>query len=225
MVSPGHQWSKTMITISIEAGFMGAAMCAVSKEETRYYLKGVFIDGRGFIAATDGHMAFAARCNDAFKLNDVRPAHRDVLAGVIVPADAILQAGKVAGRTKGLCYVVERDDNGLWWLLYGNARIHFEPVDGSFPDWTRIVPQAPDALVAAHYQPQYIGKIGDMAKALHDGKKDYASAFKLHQNGLNPALVTFASDGGGILTNCCAVLMPMREKGDGTFDVDAFIKN
>lgn len=225
----------TAITISIDAGFIDAAMCAVSKEETRYYLKGVFIDARGFIAATNGHMAFAARCNDAFKLSDVRPAHcTDALAGIIVPADAILQAGKAAGRSKGAYVDIERDDNGLWWLTYGNARVHFVPVDGSFPDWMRIVPQAPDALVAAHYQPQYIGKLGDMAKALRDGKKDASAQFRLHQNGNNPALVTFPhlresiNDAKGPRTDCLAVLMPMRtdsaDFATASF-TDSFIKN
>jgi len=213
------------IQISVSAGFIDAAMCAVSKEETRYYLKGVFIDARGFIAATNGHMAFAARCSDAYKLASVMPTYTsDALPGVIVPSDAILQAGKAAGRSKGLCYVIERDAQGLWWILYGNARIHFAPVDGSFPDWTRIIPVAPDALIAAHFNPLYIGKLGDMAKALRDGKKDAASLFKLHQNGENPALVTFASeDGLGQRTDCCGVLMPMREKGESAFNRDAFI--
>lgn len=214
------------INISVPAAFIDAAMAAVSKEETRYYLKGVFIDGRGFIAATNGHMAFAARCNDAYKLASVMPTYpSDALPGVIVPSDAILQAGKAAGRAKGLCYVIERDANGLWWLLYGNARIHFEPVDGSFPDWTRIIPHAPETLTAAHYQPQYIGKLGDMAKALRDGKKDAAAMFKLHQAGEGPALVTFPSeDGTNIRTDCCAVLMPMRSKGDGRFDTEVFLR-
>lgn len=211
----------TSINIAIPAAFIDAALCAVSKEETRYYLKGVFLDGRGFIAATNGHIAFAARCNDAFKLRDVTPDRvTDALPGVIVPDTALRQAIKAAGRTKGLCYVVERDGNGLWWILYGNARIHFEPVDGSFPDWTRIIPTAPETLTAAHYQPQYVAAMGDMSKALRDGKKDAAAFFRIHQNGENPALVTFdracesVTDKPGPRTDCCAVLMPMRCRSD-----------
>ena len=207
------------INIAIQAGFIDAAMQCVSKEETRHYLKGVFLDARGFVVGTNGHMAFAGRCNDAFKLQDVRPAydtHGHNLAGVIIPSDAILQAGKAAGRSKGLCYVVERDAQGLWWILYGNARVHFAPVDGSFPDWTRIIPTAPDTLVAGHYQPQYIAALGKMAQALRDGKKDAACQFRLHQNGEQPALVTFPravdkiQDERGPRTDCLAVLMPMR---------------
>lgn len=214
---------NAIINIAVPAAFIDAALCAISKEETRYYLKGVFIDARGFIAATNGHIAFAARCNDAFKLQGTQPerlAGTDALAGVIVPSDALAQAHKAAGRAKGLCYVFERDAQGLWWILYGNARIHFAPVDGTFPDWTRIIPAAPDTLTAAHYQPQYIAAIGNMSKALRDGKKDATTFFRIHQSGENPALVTFdrptesISDKPGPRTDCLAVLMPMRTRGD-----------
>lgn len=229
--------TTTVINIAVPAAFIDAALCAVSKEETRYYLKGVFIDARGFIAATNGHMAFAARCNDAFKLQGVQPerlAGTDALAGVIVPDTALVQANKAAGRAKGLCYVFERDAQGLWWILYGNARVHFAPVDGTFPDWTRIVPTAPDTLTPAHYQPQYISKLGDMAKALRDGKKDAASQFRIHQAGENPALVTFPrqvdsiKDTPGPRTDCLAVLMPMRTHANDWQAVtltDTFLKH
>ena len=208
----------TALTVTVPAAFIDAAMCAVSKEETRYYLKGVFLDARGFIAATNGHMAFAARCNDAFRLADCRPAYDSAgncLPGVIVPRDTILQATKAAGRVKGLCMVFERDAQGQWWILYGNARVAFEPVDGSFPDWTRVIPTAPETLTAAHYQPQYVQAIGDMAKALRDGKKDAASTFRLHQHGDSPALVTFTdAETQAPRADCCAVLMPMRTSPD-----------
>jgi hypothetical protein len=224
-------------TINVAAEFIDAALCAVSKEETRHYLKGVFIDARGFIAATNGHIAFAARCNDAFKLSDCRPAYDSAgncLPGVIVPSEALAQAIKAAGRAKGLFMVFERDAQGQWWITYGNARVAFTPVDGSFPDWTRIIPTAPETLTAAHYQPQYIAAIGNMSKALRDGKKDATTFFKLHQAGANPALVTFdrkvetITDNPGPRTDCCAVLMPMRAgKGDyasATF-TDTFLKH
>ena len=207
------------IQISIDAGAIDAAMQCVSKEETRYYLKGVFLDARGFIAATNGHMAFAARCDAiADKLVDVRPSYSaDALAGVIIPGDAIAQVGKAAGKSKGLCYVVERDAQGMWWILYGNARVHFAPVEGSFPEWRRIVPTAPDTLTAAHYNPAYMVALGNMAKALRDGKKDAATAFRLHQDGDKPALVTFLNGDGDTRVDCIAVLMPMRTKaGDYT---------
>ena len=209
------------ISITVASEYVDAAMAAVSKEETRYYLKGVYIDARGYIAATNGHIAFAARCTEAcaFAETFVTVGGSNALAGVLVPDSAIAQAAK----GKGPYYTLERDANGLYWLQRGAVRVHFEPVDGSFPDWTRIIPEMPEALVAAHYQPQYVAAMGKMAQALGGGKRDAANAFRIHQNGENPGLVTFASDGGGIHTQCCAVIMPMRYRGEGTFDRDAFL--
>jgi hypothetical protein len=204
----------TANAITVNAAHMEAALQAVSKEETRYYLKGVFLDGRGYIAATNGHIMFAARCADAIKLATDRPAfdtHEHSLPGVIVPSDAIAQAIKAAGRTNAETMLIERDPNGLWWIFYGNGRIAFTPIDGSFPDWQRPVPTPPETLTAAHYQPQYIAALGNMAKALRNGKKDEAQFFTLHQNGENPALVTFPfADVHEPRTDCIAVIMPYR---------------
>lgn len=205
-----------LIQISIDAGAIDAAMLATSKEETRHYLKGVFLDARGFVVGTNGHMAFAARCDAIVgKLDAVRPAYDtagNCLPGIIVPSDAIAQANKAAGRSKGLCYVFERDAQGLWWLLYGNARIHFAPVDGAFPSWNRIIPTPPETLTAGHYNPLYLTALGNMARALCDGKKDSTTAFRLHQAGDNPALVTFRNPDGETRVDCVAVLMPMRTR-------------
>lgn len=201
------------IAIAIPAAFIDAAMCAVSKEETRYYLKGVFIDARGFIAATNEHMAFAARCNEAFKLAGVQPERLpDALHGVIVPDTAL----RAVAKGKDSQVTIERDANGLWWASRGALRTHFEPVDGNFPDWQRIIPAVPETLTAAHYQPQYVSALGDMAKALRNGKKGEAAFFRILQAGEGPALVTFdaVDDKPGPRTDCCAVLMPMRCKAD-----------
>jgi predicted lipoprotein with Yx(FWY)xxD motif len=209
------------ISITVASEYIDAAMAAVSKEETRYYLKGVFIDARGYIAATNGHIAFAARCTEAcaFAETFAPGCGTQGLAGVLVPDTAVTQAAK----GKGPYYTIERDAGGLYWLQRGAVRVHFEPVDGNFPDWSRIIPEAPEALVAAHYDPKYVAAMGKMAQALGDGRKGNAAAFRIHQNGENPGLVTFASDGGGIHTQCCAVIMPMRYKGEGTFDRAAFL--
>lgn len=206
--------------INIPADFIDAALQAVSKEETRYYLNGVFLDARGFIASTNGHIAFAAKCPDARKLEGVTPASiPGALAGVIVPDTALAQAVKGAGRGKPDAFTIERNVQGLWWIIYGNARVHFAPIDGSFPEWHRIVPTAPETLTAAHFDPKYIAALGNMAKALRGGKKGEATAFRLHQDGLNPALVTFPRE------DCLAVLMPMRGYGAeaGAAFRDAFL--
>lgn len=219
----------TAISITIASEYIDAAMAAVSKEETRHYLKGVFIDARGYIAATNGHIAFAARCIEAcaFAETFAPGCGTQGLAGVLVPDAAIAQAAK----GKGPYYTIERDAGGLYWLQRGAVRVHFVPVDGNFPDWQRIVPDAPDAETAAHYQPQYVGAMGKMAQALRGGKKDAACLYHIHQAGEAPALVTFPrevtslSDAVGPRMDCCAVIMPVRAyKGaQETFNRAAFL--
>ena len=215
----------TAINIAVPAAFIDAALCAVSKEETRYYLKGVFLDARGFIAATNGHIAFAARCAEAAKLADVAFDLPGSLPGIIVPEAAL----KTVAKGKSADVTIERDANGLWWLARGALRTHFAPVDGSFPDWTRIIPEAPETETAAHYQPQYVQATGAMAVALRDGKKGNASLYHIHQSGDSPALVTFprpvasVKDTPGARADCCAVLMPMRATDHSGFDRAAFL--
>lgn len=220
--------AETMNAINVTAptAHVNAALQAVSDEKARYYLCGVFFDARGYIAATNGHILFAARCSDAGKLADCRPSYAapdSAMAGVIVPTDALAQAIKAAGRSKGPDMTIDRDAHGQWWILHGNARVAFTPVDGTFPDWQRVIPTAPETLTPAHFDPRYIAAIGNMSKALRDGKKDGATFFTLHQDGEAPALVTF---GDGPRTDCLAVIMPRRNSADpidGPTFRDAFL--
>lgn len=217
--------NRTVITIP--AAFIDAARCAVSKEETRYYLRGVFIDARGFIAATNGLIAFAARCAEATKLAGVAVDLPGSLPGIIVPEAAL----KTIAKGKSADVTIERDANGLWWVIRGALRTHFAPIDASFPDWTRVIPETPEKETAAHYPPQYVQAMGAMACALRDGRKGNASLYHIHQAGEGPALVTFPravasiKDNPGARTDCCAVIMPMRAYGGAGvgFDRAAFL--
>ena len=214
------------IKINVPAAFINAAMCAVSKEETRYYLKGVFIDGRGYIAATNGHIAFGAKCAEATAFHSTFPEYcgMDCIPGVIVPYSAVVQAAK----GKGDNYTIERDVNGLYWLSRGNVRVHFVPVDGNFPDCTRVVPEQAETETAAHYRPQYVTAISKMAIALRDGKKGAANAFHICQAGEGPALVLFPrkmeklTDEQGARTDVCAVIMPMRASNVSGWNTESF---
>ena len=211
------------IGITIPAEYIDAAMQCVSKEETRYYLKGVFIDARGYIASTNGHMAFAANWSAATAFAGVTGCsyNTDALAGIIVPMDAITQASK----GKGEWYDVQRDANGLYWIAKGAVKVHVTPVDGTFPSWDRIIPEMPATETAAHYQPQYVAALGKMAVALSDGKKGSANRYHIAQNGLNAAPVLFPkSDGTGARHDVVAVIMPMRATDVGGWSRDGFLK-
>ena len=177
----------------IPTDLLKAALYCASSEESRYYLRGVHLATSGHMVTTDGHRMFVARLND-------RPA-----ADVIVPIDDVKAALKLAGAR---AQEIEID-------LAANkiGQISFQPVDGTFPDWRRVVPtgeESPsskpelnDGPENVHFNHAYIGDLAKMGKIL-DG------ASMLHpRSASHPCLVTF-----GERADCFAVLMPMRRAVD-----------
>lgn len=170
-----------------------AALVCASNEESRYYLRGVHLATSGHMVTTDGHRMFVARLAE-------RP-----LVDVIVPYDAVTAALKMVGAR---CKEIEID-------LAANriGQIQYTPVDGTFPDWRRVVPsgvetpstkpELNDGPEHVHFNHAYIGDFAKMGKIL-DG------ASMLHpRSASHPALVTF-----GERADCFGVLMPMRRAVD-----------
>ena len=176
----------------IPTDLLKAALVCASSEKTRYYLRGVHLATSGHMVTTDGHRMFVARLAE-------RPT-----ADVIVPYDAVTAALKMVGaRVKE----IEID-------LVANriGQIQFTPVDGTFPDWRRVVPtgleqpssNADDAPGRVHFNHAYIGDFAKMGKLLDGAPMMHPTSAS------NPALVTF-----GDREDCFAVLMPMR-RGSGS---------
>jgi len=85
-------------------------------------------------------------------------------------------------------------------LDYVGTSVIFAPIDGTFPDWRRIIPKETDGK-PAQFNPAYVGDFAKVTKALGQGQTAFA------YNGDGPALVTFGDDIDGF-----GVLMPMRIK-------------
>jgi DNA polymerase-3 subunit beta len=173
----------------IPTDLLKAALFCASSEETRYYLKGVHLSTSGHMVTTDGHRMFVARLND-------KPA-----ADVIIPLADVQTALKMVGPR---CKEIDVDGTKI-------ASIMYTPVDGTFPDWRRVVPtgeempsdKPEDSAAHVHFNHAYIGDLAKMGKAL-------AGASMLHPTSAsNPCLVTF-----GERADCFAVLMPVRRTVD-----------
>ena len=166
-----------------------AALICASSEESRYYLRGVHLATSGHMVTTDGHRMFVARLAE-------RPT-----ADVIVPYDAVTAALKMVGAR---CKEIDVDGIKI-------ASIMYTPVDGTFPDWRRVVPtgleqpssKADDAPGRVHFNLSYVGDFAKMGKLLDGAPMMHPTSAS------NPALVTF-----GDREDCFAVLMPMR-RGNG----------
>jgi DNA polymerase-3 subunit beta len=117
---------------------------AISTEETRYYLNGIYLhtsgNGEGKVlraVATDGHRL--ARIEVAL------PAGADGMPGVIVPRKAIHELKKLLGEGEGDVSVSLSESKIRF--VYGNAVLVSKLIDGNFPDYERVIPQNNDKLM------------------------------------------------------------------------------
>lgn len=193
---------------SVNANLFRIAATFISKEETRYYLKGVQIERhpvRGAVlVATDGHRAFAAHDEEAI-LTPEFPEH-----GVIVKLDTTaLKACKADRReTSDRRLIANSSDTSQPLVISNGAPVALAldwRIDGSFPDWRRIVPNPsfdPSASVA--FNTAYLDTFGKAAKEL--GHSAPVVAVTGPNDG--PLLVTFNDN------RAFGVIMPVRWNGE-----------
>ncbi|MBA3812192.1 MAG: DNA polymerase III subunit beta [Caulobacteraceae bacterium] len=111
---------------------------AISTEETRYYLTGIYLhtvveDGRPVLraVATDGHRLALA--------DMAAPEGSAGAPGVIVPRKTIQEARRLledAGKTIDLRISAQKVR-----FEFGGAVLTSKVIDGSFPDYTRVIPR------------------------------------------------------------------------------------
>ena len=114
---------------------------AISTEETRYYLNGVYLhtaDGdKGKVlraVATDGHRLALADCE--------APAGAENLDGVIVPRKAIAEVRRLIDSADGDVSVSVSETKIVFRA--GRAVLTSKLIDGSFPDYQRVIPKGND---------------------------------------------------------------------------------
>lgn len=117
---------------------------AISTEETRYYLNGLYVhtlteEGSGYLraVATDGHRLALAEM----------PAPEGSLgaAGVIIPRKTIDQIRRLLDDGQGSVEITLSAAKIRFAL--GNASLTSKIIDGSFPDYVRVIPRNNDKLM------------------------------------------------------------------------------
>jgi DNA polymerase-3 subunit beta len=110
---------------------------AISNEETRYYLNGIYfheMDGVLRAVATDGHRLA--------KAETVAPSTTKGMPGIIVPKKAINELYKLLEQTDSDVQV-NLSENRIKFQL-NSTTITSKLVDGTFPDYKRVIPQGND---------------------------------------------------------------------------------
>ena len=116
---------------------------AISTEETRYYLNGIFlhvVDGatpKLRAVATDGHRLA--------RIEFDRPDGAEGMPDVIVPRKCVAELRKLLDETDG-SVDVSLSASKIRFKL-GSATLTSKLIDGTFPDYSRVIPTANDKLL------------------------------------------------------------------------------
>jgi len=132
------------VPASLLAQLIDRTRFAISTEETRYYLNGIFLhvsDDELKAAATDGHRL--AR----FTLK--RPDGAEGMPDVIVPRKCVAELRKLLEEALDTNVLVDLSASKVRFTLGGEHGVVLTSklIDGTFPDYTRVIPTGNDKLL------------------------------------------------------------------------------
>ena len=113
---------------------------AISSEETRYYLMGIFLhvaDDKLKAAATDGHRLA--------RITLPRPDGAEGMPDIIIPKKCVGELRKLLDEMEGTAEVSLSPTKVRFGL--GSAVLTSKLIDGTFPDYNRVIPTGNDKLL------------------------------------------------------------------------------
>lgn len=117
---------------------------AISSEETRYYLNGIYLH----TAQAEGGAVLRAVATDGHRLSRLEmpaPAGADGMPGVIVPTKAVTEIARLA-KDAGGDLSIELSPTKIR-VTAGETSLTSKLVDGTFPDYERVIPRGNDKTV------------------------------------------------------------------------------
>jgi DNA polymerase III subunit beta len=117
---------------------------AISTEETRYYLNGIFLhvtDEELKAAATDGHRLA--------RYTILRPDGADGMPDVIVPRKCVGELRKLLEEALDTNVLIDLSASKIRFTLGGENGVVLTSklIDGTFPDYSRVIPTGNDKLL------------------------------------------------------------------------------
>lgn len=201
--------------LTIDHAILKALLIVASKQDIRYYLKGVLIDVRSqdvTLVATNGTVLLAVPYVDNVE--------GDRLVGQwIIPREALeaVKPCKVGRTTLPIAVEIlpgaqtpDPERPGVTIkatdtiTIAGATTTTTKPVDGRYPDWRRAVPGSA-SLKVAQFDPALVATFGDVHSLLSGSTKIKPV---IHHNGRGGALVS------GIGRDALGVIVPYRVDAD-----------
>ena len=133
-IEKGHEFRIQSIDL---ANLIDNTKFAISLEETRYYLNGIFLHvpnsnlDKLRAVATDGHRLAQAEIP--------LPEGASEIPGIILPRKAVGEIRKLTEGTDGKIKIVI--SNSKAQFIFPNTTLTTKLIDGSFPDYQRVIPK------------------------------------------------------------------------------------
>jgi DNA polymerase-3 subunit beta len=146
--------SKFALSAQQLRGLIDRTRFAISTEETRYYLNGIYLHA----AESDGAKVLRAVATDGHRLARVEeplPPGAGSMPGVIIPRKTVNELRKLLDEVTGDVDIALSDTRIQFKV--GTITLTSKLIDGTFPEYERVIPR-------------------DNDKVLRVGKKDFADA-------------------------------------------------
>ena len=182
------------------AKLKAAARFAADSKDRRETLHGVLVEASSAgvrLVATDGHVLLVVRAPGE--------PDTDTWTGII-PSNAIKAALAWKGGKIWTIFLTPGEPECKLTRVTTGEAVAFVPAPGPFPDYRRVIPQAPDGT-ASFYDPDLLVRFKRAAEDLGSN----LGLFGLLPGGDGPGLVYLTDDAVG-------VVMPMRSGGLGDVD-------
>ena len=181
--------TPTPTTFFLPADDLRAAFQCISTEQTRYYLGGVFVEADNLVAL-DGYQMLTIELPDGchvgtecFTQGMDAPRMPGATctpqgAGFILSCDATDKAFK-AKASGGDLWVYGDIETGILQFVINHGEggemarvgvLEFSVIDGTYPDWLRVVAQGDGGATSLCYDPAVLGKLIKAADVIEKGR-------------------------------------------------------
>jgi DNA polymerase III subunit beta len=149
-ISAGELTHRFVLTAGDLKSLIDRTQFAISTEETRYYLNGIFLH----TTEIDGHTVLRAVSTDGHRLARVQIPAPDGAAdmpGVIVPRKAVSEVQKLI-EDPAAEVTVELSTTKIRFT-FGGVVLTSKLIDGTFPDYGRVIPTGNDKRLVVEKVP------------------------------------------------------------------------
>jgi DNA polymerase-3 subunit beta len=138
---------KFSLPAAVLRGLIDRTRFAISTEETRYYLNGIYLHA----AESDGVKVLRAVATDGHRLARVEeplPDGAGAMPGVIVPRKTVTELRKLIEEMTGTVEVALSDTRIQFHA--GAVKLTSKLIDGTFPEYERVIPRDNDKVLRVH---------------------------------------------------------------------------